>query len=194
MPIDLILASGSPRRIKMLKELGIKFISTPTNVEEIPLPNEAPEKFARRLAIEKAEEIAKKQKEKTWVLGADTIVVLDGKIIGKPKTKRQAKQMLRALSGRWHEVQTAFCLLKKESKDRYVKLVKSSVKFIPLTNKQINWYVNTGESMDKAGSYAVQGIGAFIVESIKGSYTNVIGLPMSELVCALNKLGVINFK
>jgi len=177
----LILASRSPRRKKLLNSMGLSFSISVSDVDETPLPDELPDAHARRVARNKARAI---DPEDHIVIAADTIVVLGTRILGKPENEAQAIEMLKALSDRTHQVITAVCL---RSADReQVFSVSTDVTFRPLTEQDIRAYVKTGEPMDKAGAYAIQGRAAAMVRAVNGSYTNVVGLPLCELWEALN--------
>jgi len=180
----LVLASGSPRRRDLLQRAGLLFDVAPTDVDESPRPGESARAMALRLAEAKA---AAAGAPGALVIGADTIVVRDGIGLGKPVDDAEAVEMLRSLSGRSHEVVTAFAVLRGE--DRVVRAVSTEVRFRPLTEVVIADYVATGEPRDKAGSYGIQGIGAMLVEGISGSYTNVVGLPLVEVLDAIAQLG-----
>jgi nucleoside triphosphate pyrophosphatase len=182
----LILASGSPRRKTLLQELGLHPKIVPAEIEEIPNPGEDPVSFSRRMAEGKASIVSTRYPD-YWVLGADTVVTLDETMFGKPRDDREAKNFLQALSGKTHRVITGFCL-KNGSRARLItRSVSTQVTFKKLSLPEINWYVRTGEPRDKAGAYAVQGKGAFCVKKIRGSYTNVVGLPVTEVLEALIK-------
>ena len=171
----LILASASPRRAEILRSLGIPFRVRPANVPEDPLPGETAEEAAARLAAAKASHIAEREPE-AWVLAADTLVFLDGLILGKPRDAADAVAMLRRLSGREHGVVTALHLTRGSAKGMgHVEI--SRVRFAPMDEAEIAWYAATGEPADKAGAYGVQGLGARFIEEIHGSFTNVMGLP-----------------
>ena len=186
----LILASKSPRRYELLKQVGLDFEVIPSGVLEDFLKTESPREHVLRLAEAKAREVANKYPDR-WVVAADTIVYINGSILGKPKSREEAAEMLRRLSGREHRVLTGFsvCYLEKRNNDK--EAVQTMVRMKPLTPVEIEWYVHTGEPLDKAGGYAIQGIGSFMIESIQGSYTNVVGLPICELIQMLNRLGAI---
>jgi len=186
----LILASASPRRRHLLLSLGIPFKVIPSHVEEDNEHGYAPEKFALDMAKKKAENVYAKIKN-GWVLGADTIVVVEEDILGKPKDYKDAKDMLAKLSGREHTVITGFCILRPSGKISHMESVRSKVIIRELTEEEINAYLDTKEPFDKAGAYAVQGIGAFMIKSISGSYTNVVGLPLCEVILALKKIGAL---
>ncbi|MBU2537179.1 MAG: septum formation inhibitor Maf [Proteobacteria bacterium] len=178
----LILASGSPRRRDFLTELGFAFEVLVTDIDEIPQAGEQPVDFVARLAREKSQAV---DQPGAWVLGADTVVVVDGEILGKPTDEDEACAMLMLLSGRWHEVWTGFSLSRQTTGELYTKTVCTKVRFMPLTPELCRAYVRTGEPLDKAGAYGIQGKGCFLVSEINGSYTNVVGLPMTEVLDAL---------
>ena len=189
--IKLILASSSPRRKELLSYLNIPFTCQQSNVDESILPEESPEEIVSRLAKLKAEIIAKKNPD-ALVLGSDTLVALalEGnryEILGKPTDKKDALRMLRKLQGREHLVFTGISLQHFEKKYFFDKSVISKVKFIKLSDQEILDYIETGEPMDKAGAYALQGIGSCFIESVEGSFTSVIGLPLSEIYQELQR-------
>lgn len=176
-----ILASASPRRKALLTTMGFVFESMPAHVNEDPLPNESPEDMACRLAVEKAEAIAKDHEE-ALVLGSDTTVVLDGQMLGKPATEAEAFTMLTTLSGRTHEVITSVALVHKASARRIVEASTTRVVFDKLSEPRIRRYVASGSPMDKAGAYGIQDDqGAFFVREIHGDYYTVVGLPLNLL-------------
>lgn len=186
----LILASQSPRRKYLLEQAGISFSVIPSQVDEETVEVTKPDHYVRHLAEIKAGDVAKSHPD-NWVLGADTIVSIDDMILGKPLTKEDAKAMLRKLSGRTHKVYTGYCLTCR-SKNRMVsRTVETKVHFKELSDHEIDWYIHTPEPFDKAGSYAIQGLGTFLVKGIEGSYTNVVGLPVCEVIETLLKEGVI---
>ena len=197
MPLNsneqLILASASPRRQELLWSVGLKFKTIPAHVNEDYREGESPRKHVQRLAKDKALIIAKNNPH-AWVLGADTIVVIDEIILGKPKSKSQARIMLERLSGREHKVFTGFTLAHTESKVSKTKVVQSAVQFKTISPEEIEWYISCDEPYDKAGGYSVQGKGAYFIKSIHGSYTNVIGLPLCEVLEELKSLGAIHFR
>jgi septum formation protein len=188
----LILASASPRRQELLRFVGLKFKTIPAHVDENYSEGETPQQHVRRLAQEKALLIARKY-PRAWVLGADTIVVIDGLILGKPKNKTQAKEMLKKLSGREHKVFTGFTIAHVASKIKQTKVIQSVVKFKMISAAELEGYIACDEPYDKAGGYAVQGRGAYLIQAIRGSYTNVIGLPLCEVLETLKKLEAISF-
>ena len=170
----LILASGSPRRRDLLDGLGVRFTVRPVDVDETPIPDEDPHAYVERLARSKS---AERVDAGELALGADTIVVLDGDLLGKPADEPEAREMLGRLSGREHTVLTGVALTKEDGIQRAV-VEESKVRIASLSDDEIAWYVATGETLDKAGGYAVQGIGAMFVEGVHGDYTNVVGLPL----------------
>lgn len=190
---SLILASASPRRQELLKSVGLKFKIFPAHVDENYFAGESPQQHVKRLSKDKATVIARRYPE-TWVIGADTIVVIDGLILGKPNNRKQASDMLRRLSGREHKVFTGFTIAHEAAKIYKTKVIQSAVKFKKISPEEIKWYVSCDEPYDKAGGYAVQGKGAYFIQSILGSYTNVIGLPLCEVLEVLIKLKAINFR
>jgi septum formation protein len=175
-PRRLILASASPRRAELLTRAGVAFEVVTVAVDETPFDREMPESYVQRLAEAKARAASATDPDAV-VLGADTIVVLDGRILGKPRDVSDARDMLRALSGREHQVLTGVAVLD----DGVVKVDvdTTSVRFARLGEEDIEWYLASGEPMDKAGAYAIQGLASRFVEGIDGSYTNVVGLPVA---------------
>ena len=190
---SLILASASPRRQELLRSVGLKFKIIPAHINENGLAGEGPRQHVKRLAREKAMVIAKQYPE-AWVLGADTIVVIDGIVLGKPENKTQARKMLQKLSGREHKVFTGFTIAHVAAEIYRTKVIQSAVQFKTISPKEMDWYVASDEPYDKAGGYAVQGQGAFFIKSIRGSYTNVIGLPLCEVLEELKSFGTIKFR
>lgn len=183
----LILASGSPRRKQLLTDLGIRFEVLTPNIPEIKRPGETARGYVTRLSKSKAKAVFKSGK--SWcVLSADTIVVLGKEILEKPKSKVDAIKMLKKLSGKSHEVLTGFCLL---TDDKMIsQVVRTKIRFAAMPDKFWKWYVSTGEPLDKAGAYAAQGGGMSFIKEVKGSYSNVVGLPLAEVLFAFQK----NFK
>ncbi|MFC1589162.1 Maf family protein [Pseudomonadota bacterium] len=185
------MASASPRRLELLEQIGVHALVKPVDAEEIPLAGEAPLAFVQRLAMEKARlgfEAMIEHGTELPVLGSDTIVELDGEVFGKPADAEQARLMLAKLSGRVHHVHTAVAI--KTSEAEYSALSSSQVEFAELSTEAINAYVATGEPLDKAGSYAIQGIAAQFVKDLHGSYSGVMGLPLFETTGLLAKAGV----
>ncbi len=171
----LVLASASPRRRDLLESLRLAFEVRSAGIDESVLADEAPKDHVLRLACAKAQAVALPGE---LVLAADTIVVVDGEILGKPVDARDAQQMLHQLAGRRHEVYSGVALFEAASSSMVSGLERSEVAIADISNDEIGWYVSTGEPLDKAGSYAIQGLGALFVESIVGNYTNVVGLPL----------------
>lgn len=176
----IILASASPRRKELLKYLGIEFDIVIPDIHEHVRDEEPPEAFCSRISREKALAVRKEFKD-SLIIAADTIVVIDGEILGKPKNSDDACSYLRRLSGRRHTVFTAYTILFPSGDDEVTRVVSSTVHFADMREDDIIWYVSTGEPMDKAGAYGLQGIGAAFVDRIDGSFTNVIGLPLAEV-------------
>ncbi|MBN2427336.1 MAG: septum formation inhibitor Maf [Deltaproteobacteria bacterium] len=186
----LILASASPRRRELLSSVGIRFSVVPGNAPEEEIPGETPEEHVIRLSIDKARDVAFSSRvEGRWFLGSDTIVLRDEDILGKPGDAEEAFAMLQSLSGRAHQVVSGYALFDREKGEVKSGAVKTKVNFKELTREEIEGYIATGEPFDKAGAYAIQGIGAFMVKNIEGSYTNVVGLPLCEVVELLEKAG-----
>jgi septum formation protein len=188
----LILASKSPRRRYLLQQAGLSFSVIPSSIDEASVPVSSPETYVKALSEAKAENVSIKFPKK-WVIGADTIVLKDGAILGKPDSIAQARTMLKQLSGQTHQVLTGFAICCKSKNRKYSETVKTQVLFKSLTDKEIEWYIHTKEPFDKAGAYAIQGLGTFLVKSINGSYTNVVGLPVCEVIEILIKEGVLGF-
>lgn len=183
VPPILVLASASPRRQALLVSLGLAVEIDPPDVDESLRPGEDPERYVLRLARAKAETVALRHPG-ALVLGADTAVVQDGRVLGKPGSSEEALQMLAALVGTTHAVLTAVALAGAASAER---LVRAEVHFAPTSPEALRWYVATGEPMDKAGAYGVQGIGGFLVDRVVGSPTAVVGLPLAETVSLLEE-------
>ena len=172
----LILASGSPRRSEILASVGWRFEKHVPEIDETELPGEPPDEYVQRLAKTKAEKIAVSHPS-TLVLGADTTVVIDGRIIGKPADLADARRMLRELSGNWHAVLTGVAL--SRSGETTVAVQSTRVKFAPMSASEIDFLAEKGDPLDKAGAYAVQAQAALFIEQIEGDYWNVVGLPVS---------------
>lgn len=187
----IVLASASPRRSELLELAGVSFRVAPADIPEEPLPGEEAVEHALRLAEGKARTAAEREALGRFFIGADTIVVLDGRIMGKPVDEADAIQMLSDLSGQTHEVVTAYAVLDKQSGVSIKRAVRTQVLFKPLSQQEISEYAKTGCPMDKAGAYAIQGGAAHFVREIHGSYTNVVGLPTCELVETLHQLGAL---
>lgn len=179
---DVILASGSPRRLALLREAGYRPRVVVSGIEERVLPEETPADYVRRMAREKAWAVRRREGGGVPVLGADTVVVCDGAVLEKPVDAAEARAMLRRLSGRGHEVLTGVCILAEEER---VFVESTTVRFRGLGDEEIGRYVAGGEPMDKAGAYAIQGGASAMVEACEGSYTNVVGLPMERVSAVL---------
>ncbi|MBT8356532.1 MAG: septum formation inhibitor Maf [Desulfobacterales bacterium] len=189
----LILASSSPRRKYLLKQAGLDFTVIPSNFDENSVSLTTPETYVKVLAEAKATDVSVSYPD-SWIIGADTIVVIDGKILGKPDSKDHARTMLKSLSGKTHQVYTGYCICCSGKERSFSNTVKTDVLFKKLSDNEIEWYINTPEPFDKAGAYAIQGLGTFIVRSIKGSYTNVVGLPVCEVIEFLIREGLAGLK
>jgi septum formation protein len=194
--MTLILASASPRRRELLSACAIPFQIIPAAIDEQPFPNESAETYVQRLALAKAAAVAQNHPEAV-ILGADTIVTIDGVLLGKPQAIDQARQMLHRLSGRQHAVVTGVAVvagkLAQSAGAQFAQLVVASrVLMRHFTPATIEWYLATGEPVDKAGAYAIQGLGAALVERVEGSYTNVVGLPLTETLAQLRRFGIVS--
>lgn len=187
--MTLVLSSGSPRRRELLERLGIDLIVEVPPIKEERRKGESPADFCLRVAKEKALWGAGLYPG-LWSLGADTIVLIEEEILGKPKDEEDARRMLLRLSGKVHRVLSAFYLVNLAKDRRYQGLEETFVKFLPLGEEEIHWYIKTGEPMDKAGAYAIQGIGGGFIEWIRGSYTNVVGLPLNMLLRIFKEEGI----
>jgi nucleoside triphosphate pyrophosphatase len=189
---EIVLASASPRRRELLERLGISFAVVPSDTSEDEIPSESPEEHVLRLARNKALEVAgRSDVPGRWFIGSDTIVLRDDSILGKPGSAEEAAAMLRSLSGRGHRVLSSYAVHDRQSGITIADAVSTRVRFKELTEPEIAGYIATGEPMDKAGAYAIQGIGVFMVLGIEGSYTNVVGLPLCEVVEVLERLGAV---
>ena len=185
--LHLILASASPRRADLLRQAGIAFSVDASKVDETLDPNWSPSEAVIELARQKARDVAVRHPGATVVLAADTVVVVDGCIHGKPRDGEDARRMLRSLSGRWHEVYTGWCLLFSGGLPEKVGAERTEVHFAPLEPDQIERYVASGEPMDKAGASAIQGRGSLFVDALRGDYHNVVGLPIHAIGRALRQ-------
>jgi len=186
----LVLASASPRRADLLRQAGLSFEIRPSDIYETARPDEPAGDLAERLAREKAAAAAARPSP-ALVVAADTLVVVDGDILSKPRDPDESRAMLARLAGRAHAVITGLALRMLPEEEFHTEQVVSRVEFTPLTPAQIDWYVSTGEGADKAGAYALQGIGALMIRSVEGSYTNVIGLPLDRLYPHLRRLNLL---
>ena len=183
----MILASQSPRRRELLGQMGFSFTVRPAKGEELPHPELTPAQLVEELARQKALEVSAEAEADDVVVAADTVVAIDGKVLGKPHDKVHAAQMLSAMSGREHTVYTGVAV--KRGETLLVEHEATQVRFRPLTEREIDLYIQTGEPMDKAGSYGIQGYGALLVEGIRGDYFNVVGLPICRLGRMLAQVG-----
>ncbi|HEX2924367.1 MAG TPA: Maf family protein [Chloroflexota bacterium] len=190
---SLILASGSPRREALMRQVGLQFEVEPSDAEESLPEGMTAEESARQLALKKARQVAARRIE-GLVIGADTVVVVDGQILGKPSGPDEARDMLRRLSGREHQVITGIAVVDAATADSRSDSVSTDVRFAPLSQEVIDRYVATGEPLDKAGGYGIQGFAALLVESIRGDYNNVVGLPIRRLAELLGEFGYDAFK
>jgi septum formation protein len=212
MASQLILASGSPRRKELLESLGFVVKAIPPNIDETRHDGEEAENFVKRLAREKVLAVVQRlhaslytdeegasrplrssvlgsKDETRWVIGADTVVVLDGDVFEKPRDSHDAYEMLSRLSGTDHQVITGFCLYDIRKSKEGLQAVHTQVRFKELSKTEIEKYVELGEGADKAGSYAAQGVGAYFIEWLQGSYTNVVGLPLCQVVEMMQEMG-----
>jgi len=206
MPQAIILASASPRRKELLEKIGFVVREMPANIPEERLEEEVPENYVKRLARDKVLAVVERiranlypsdaqsggqffQNELRWVVGADTVVVVGDQVLEKPVDQADAIRMVSALAGREHQVITGFCIFDIKKNKEGIQAVTSGVKFKNAAPSEVEAYVSTGESLDKAGGYAVQGIGGYLVEYINGSYTNVVGLPLCQVVEMMQELG-----
>lgn len=189
---SFILASASPRRKALLEDLGFSFTVYPSHLPENFLTGETPRDHVLRLSLEKSRFVARRHPG-MWVLGADTVVVAGGEILGKPHNPGEARDRLRKLAGRAHEVITGFALVRDGEPPAASRAVTSRVVFRDMASDEVAWYARTPEPYDKAGGYAVQGLAAAFIEEIHGSYTNVVGLPLCEVVSVLKAVGAVRF-
>ena len=189
----LILASNSPRRRHLLETAGIEFSVIPSDFDESSVSLSSPEFHVKFLAEAKAGDISKRYPE-FWIIAADTIVSIDNSILEKPTSADEAQAMLKTLSARTHQVHTGYCICHQASGHQLTDCVTTDVTFKRVSAKEIEWYIASGEPFDKAGAYGIQGLGAFLVKRINGSYTNVVGLPMCEVLEYLFKAGIVDLK
>ena len=187
--IKFILASSSPRRRELLASIGLTFDVVPSHIPEVRDERESPEEYVARLSREKAQAIASRHPDE-WVIAADTTVLLGEELLEKPADAADARRMLATIAGRTHIVYTGVTLQNVAKEWCETRIAESEVRMLPLSSEDIAWYVETGEPLDKAGAYAVQGIGAMFIDSIHGSYTNVVGLPLATLFQMLRKAGL----
>lgn len=186
----LVLASASPRRAELLRKAGIDFQVKPSHVPEVPKPGESPIAYARRLAADKALAVVG-QVENAFVLGADTIVIVDRHILEKPSNPADARRMLQLLSGRTHQVTTGVCLVNPRRSSPDIRSETTEVTFANLSENEIDFYVSSGEPMDKAGAYAIQGLASRWIVGVSGCFFNVVGLPIPLVYRMLVEHGAI---
>ncbi len=189
----IILASRSPRRRDLLQQAGLKFEIIPSRFDEKLVSQDDPATCVQVLARTKAEDIASHHPG-NWVIGADTIVSIGREILGKPGNHAMARDMLRRLSGQTHQVLTGYSICCRSAGVAHTAVVMTDVTFKELSAEEIEWYIHTGEPFDKAGAYAIQGLGTFLVRRINGSYTNVVGLPVCEVIEFLIEAGVVRIE
>lgn len=191
MKDQLVLASASPRRRELLQQIGLKFQVIPSRAEEQIVSGETPEEHVIRLSLDKATDVANRDDiSGRWFIGSDTIVLCGSQILGKPEDELHAATMLRQLSGREHQVLSGYAIIDRQTGKQRSEAVITNVWFRQLTEVEIKSYIATGEPADKAGAYAIQGMGICFVARIEGSYTNVVGLPLCKLTLAMKELGV----
>lgn len=188
-PLSIVLASASPRRRELLAGIGLEFTVEPAQFDEEAVRAESPEEWVKALARGKASEVARRHPD-ALVIGADTAVLIDGQVLGKPKDEADARRMLRLLAGRTHRVVTGVALIHRSGGRERTHVESTDVTFGPLSDEQIARYVATGEPMDKAGAYGIQGFGATLVRGVHGCYFNVVGLPLYSLARMLSEFGV----
>jgi len=189
----LILASQSPRRKYLLEQAGLRFTVIPSPIDESRVAPDEPAVYVQRLAEAKANDVAQRFPE-AWVIGADTIVAAGGRLLGKPASPEEARRMLTRLAGKTHQVYTGFCIRRHSIHATFIDAVCTDVTFKVLSDKEIEWYIRSGEPFDKAGAYAIQGMGTFLVRRISGSYSNVVGLPVCEVIEILIREGIMDLE
>jgi septum formation protein len=187
--MTFILASGSPRRRELLSSIGLTFDVMPSDIPEVHQPGESPEEYVARLSRGKAAVIAATHPD-AWIIAADTTVLLGDELLEKPLDADDARRMLATISGKTHMVYTGVTVQNAARGWHDTRVAETEVRMLPLDARDIAWYVSTGEPLDKAGAYAAQGIGAIFIDSIHGSYTNVVGLPLALLFQMLRRAGV----
>lgn len=185
----IILASTSPRRKEILEKLELQFVTEASPFKEDMTLDLVPEDLAKHLAEGKAKAVAEKHKN-AIIIGADTFIVFGGKILGKPSSEEKARKMLKMLSGKQHSVFTGFAIIDTDTKKMDSRVVETKVYFKKLTDQDIDDYIASGEPIDKAGSYAIQGLGAKLIKKIEGDYFNVMGLPLNALIKSLKDFGI----
>lgn len=187
---NIILASKSPRRKELLEQAGLSFEIIPSAFDEDAVVIKEPAGYAMYLAANKADEVAARYPASV-VIGADTIVIINGAVLNKPKDTAHAREMLLMLAGNTHQVITGFCVRCAAANIKYTAFCQTDVTFKALSHDELEWYIHTDEPYDKAGGYAIQGLGSFMIEKVSGSYTNVVGLPVCEIMDYLYKAGAI---
>lgn len=186
---QVILASGSPRRKELLGKAGLEFTVDPSSYEEELDSSLEPSELVKQLSLGKAQDVAKRHKDAV-IIGADTVITFEGKILGKPRDEEDAKETLSRLSGEPHSVITGFTIIDTDTGKTLSKSVETKIYFKNLTAEEIGDYVNSGEPLGKAGSYAIQGLGKKLVEKIEGDFDNVVGLPVNEVVNSLREFNL----
>ncbi|MEO6259277.1 MAG: Maf family protein [Thermoanaerobaculia bacterium] len=184
-----VLASQSPRRRELLESVGLPFDVVPSHVPEVHATGESPDAYVTRLSRDKARPISASHPDR-WVIAADTIVMLGNELLEKPADEADARRMLSLIAGRTHVVHTGVTLQCAERDYLDTRVAQSEVQMLPLTADEVAWYAATGEPLDKAGAYAVQGVGSMFIQSVNGSYTNVVGLPLALLFEMLKRAGI----
>lgn len=187
--MKFILASASPRRRELLAAARFDFDVVPSSVPEVHQPGESPEEYVARLSRDKAAVVAAQYLDR-WVIAADTTVLMGDELLEKPVDAADARRMLAAIAGKTHMVYTGVTLQNAAAGFHETRVAESEVRILPLTEREIDWYIATGEPFDKAGAYAVQGIAAMFIDSVHGSFTNVVGLPLALLYQMLRKAGI----
>ena len=187
--MKLILASSSPRRRELLSSIGVEFDVVPSDIPEVKSKGESPEEYVARLSREKAHTIAERFGDR-WVVAADTTVLYGDELLEKPADEADAKRMLAVIGGRTHMVYTGVTVMNLATGYSDTRVAETEVRMLPLTEHEIAWYVATGEPLDKAGAYAAQGIGGMFIDSIHGSFTNVVGLPLALLYEMFKRAGI----
>lgn len=190
----IILASSSPRRSEILSNLNINFIKVVRLIDEQSFKTDSPIEFVKILAYEKAMSVYNEVEKDATIIGADTIVVYDNKVLGKPNNEAEAYQYLKMLSGKMHYVYSGLAIIDKDSDMNFIDVGKTKVFMRNYNDDDIYSYINTNEPMDKAGAYAIQGYGSVLVDKIEGDYFNVVGLPVSKLIEGFNFLGINYFQ
>ncbi len=185
----IVLASASPRRAELLRQIGLEFEIVTSGVAEDEVKERDPVRLAERLALSKAQAVAASL-DRAIVIGADTVVCAGGELLGKPASQQEAMHMLRLLSGRSHQVMTGVAVIRQPKMQMLCRVETTKVFMRPLTEEEIRWYINTGEPFDKAGAYGIQGKGGLLIDRIEGCYFNVVGLPLSLTASLLKESGI----